>query len=124
MKRAPANKCSRCRGSICCTYVTEPLGAAPRSKADFDHLLWQVSHRGVNLYKDADGWFLLFEGSCAHLLPDGGCGIYAVRPQICRDYDNDWCEFDQPAEQGFELYFRSYDELLAYCKKRFKRWGS
>jgi hypothetical protein len=116
------NKCSRCLGSTCCTYITEPLGSAPRSKTDFDHLLWQVSHQGVSLYKDSDGWFLLFEGDCAHLQGDGGCGIYDQRPQICRDYDNDWCEFDEPAERGFELYFRNYDELLAYCRQRFKRW--
>ena len=117
------NKCSRCHNSKCCTYITEALGTAPRSKSDFEHLLWQVSHQGVEIYKDEDGWFLLLEGRCEHLQPDGACGIYADRPQICRDYANDWCEFDAPAEDGFELYFRNYTELLAYCKKRFKTWG-
>jgi Fe-S-cluster containining protein len=117
------NKCSRCHGSKCCTYITEALGVAPRSKADFEHLLWQVSHRGISVYKDSDGWFLLIDAPCEHILPGGGCAIYAARPQICRDYDNDWCELDQPAEEGFELLFRNYDELLTYCKKRFKTWG-
>ncbi|MES9969075.1 MAG: YkgJ family cysteine cluster protein [Candidatus Thiodiazotropha sp.] len=116
-------KCSRCINSKCCTYTTEAIGVAPRSKADFDHLLWQVSHQGVEIYKDEDGWFLLFHGSCEHLGPGGACGIYLQRPQICRDYDNDWCEFDAPAEKGFDLYFRNYAELLNYCKKRFKTWG-
>ncbi|MFC1363391.1 MAG: YkgJ family cysteine cluster protein, partial [gamma proteobacterium symbiont of Ctena orbiculata] len=51
-------KCSRCLNSKCCTYTTEALGVAPRSKADFEHLLWQVSHQGVEIYKDEDGWFL------------------------------------------------------------------
>ncbi|OQX32225.1 MAG: zinc/iron-chelating domain-containing protein [Candidatus Sedimenticola endophacoides] len=119
-----ANKCTRCHGSRCCTYATEALGAAPRSKSDFEHLLWQVSHQGVEIYKDADGWYLMFQGACEHLLPpDGACAIYDTRPQICRDYSNDWCEFDEPAEKGFELYFRNHAELLAYCKKRFKSWG-
>ena len=117
------NKCSRCHQSRCCTYITEPLGAAPRSKSDFEHLLWQVSHRGVSLYKDSDGWYLLFDAPCEHLLPEGGCAIYDDRPRICRDYDNDWCEYDQPAEEGFELLFRNYDELLQYCRGRFRRWG-
>ncbi len=103
--------------------MTEALGAAPRSKADFDHLLWQISHKGVSIYKDTDGWFLLVEAECNHLKKDGGCAIYETRPQICRDYDNEWCEYDQPAEEGFDLYFRSYDELLTYCRKRFKTWG-
>jgi Fe-S-cluster containining protein len=123
MARTADNKCSRCVGSKCCGYTTEPLGAAPRSKSDFEHLLWQVSHRGVELYRDDSGWYLLFQGQCEHLQPDGACAIYEQRPQICRDYDNDWCEYDQPAEEGFQLYFRDYGELLKYCVQRFKTWG-
>ena len=114
-------KCGFCPGRKCCTYVTESL-ATPRSKSDFDHLLWQVSHEGVAVYKDEDGWFLLVEGRCSHLQPDGRCGIYERRPQVCRDYSNDYCEFDAPAEEGFELYFPDYESLLTYCRRRFKRW--
>jgi Fe-S-cluster containining protein len=117
------DKCGRCSGSKCCSYTTEALGVAPRSKVDFEHLLWQVSHQGVEVYKDEDGWFLLFQARCEHIQPNGACGIYAERPQICRDYSNDWCELDAPAEAGFELHFRNYRELLDYCKKRFKTWG-
>ena len=116
-------KCSFCEGSKCCTYTTEALGVAPRSKADFDLLLWQVSHENVEIYKDESGWYLMFKSRCQHLLPEGGCAIYDNRPQICRDYDNEWCEYDAPAEEGFERHYRNYEELLAYCKKRFKTWG-
>ncbi|MBL3526701.1 MAG: YkgJ family cysteine cluster protein [gamma proteobacterium endosymbiont of Lamellibrachia anaximandri] len=117
------DKCGRCANTKCCTYITEALGVAPRAKSDFEHLLWQVSHQGVEIYKDEDGWFLIFQGRCEHIQPGGGCSIYDERPQICRDYDNDWCELDASAEEGFELYFRNYAELLSYCKKRFKTWG-
>ncbi len=44
------NKCSRCIGSTCCTYTTEALGPL-RSKADFDHVLWQISHDHVEVYR-------------------------------------------------------------------------
>ena len=121
MNEAIDNKCSRCLGSTCCTYTTEALGTM-RSKADFDHLLWQVSHAGVEAYKDEDGWYLLIRGRCEHLLPNGACNIYATRPQVCRDYTNDWCEFDAPAEAGFQLHFTDHQSLLAYCRKRFKSW--
>ncbi len=117
----PDNKCSRCTNSKCCTYITQHLDT-PRSKADFRLLLWQVSHHGVSIYKDSDGWFLLVEGKCEHLQEGGGCGIYEDRPEICRDYSNDWCEFDQPAEEGFDLYFADYASLLSYCRRRFRRW--
>jgi Fe-S-cluster containining protein len=117
----PENKCDFCTNSQCCTYITEQL-ETPRSKYDFEHLLWQISHRDINVYKDEDGWYLLINNPCTHLQEGGRCGIYDVRPQICRDHDNDWCEFDEPAEKNFDLYFNNYDELRAYCKKRFKRW--
>jgi Fe-S-cluster containining protein len=115
------DKCSRCHGSTCCTYATEALGTL-RAKADFDHLLWQVSHDNIEAYRDDSGWYLLIRGSCEHLAADGSCRIYARRPQVCRDYSNDWCEFDEPAERHFRHHFRNYHELLAYCRKRFRRW--
>ncbi len=116
------NKCSFCTGSKCCTYFTEQI-ATPRSKHDFDHLLWQISHQNVQIYKDEDGWYLLVNNPCLHLQPDGRCGIYDSRPQVCREHSNDYCEYDAPAEEGFELFFDGYESLLAYCRKRFKRWG-
>ena len=121
VKVTSENKCSFCTGSICCTYVTQHLDT-PRSKEDFRQLLWQVSHNNIKIYKDDDGWTLLVEGSCQHLQIDGGCGIYEVRPEICREHTNDYCEFDAPSEDGFELYFENYHDLLKYCKKRFKSW--
>lgn len=117
------SKCQRCTNSKCCTYVTQQLDT-PRSKYDFEILLWQVSHQGVSAYKDSDGWFLLCEGRCSHLLASGDCGIYENRPTICRSHDNDFCEFDAPAEDGFDLYFPDYASLLAYCQKRFKKWST
>lgn len=119
----PENKCSFCKGSLCCGYITQEIDT-PRSMRDFDHLLWQTAHENVQIYKDEDGWFLLINNKCRHLLPGGGCGIYETRPVVCREHDNDYCEFDAPAEDSFELFFDSYDTLLAYCRKRFKSWDT
>lgn len=116
------NKCSFCTGSICCTYITQHI-TAPRSKKDFEHLLWQISHQNIKFYKDKDGWTLLVDSKCLHLQLNGDCGIYDTRPTICREHKNDYCEYDTPSEEGFELYFPDYDSLLVYCKKRFKKWG-
>jgi hypothetical protein len=102
------NKCDLCTNSKCCTYVTQQIDT-PKSKYDFEILLWQVSHDGVGAYKDDDGWFVMFEGRCRHLLGE---------------HANDYCEYDAPAEDGFDLYFPDYDTLLRYCKKRFKRWST
>lgn len=121
VKLTPENKCGYCTNSTCCTYVTQHLDA-PRSMDDFDLLLWQVSHKDTQLFKDDEGWFLLVNNRCNHLQPDGRCGIYATRPQICRDHSNDNCEFDGMNPKDFTLFFDGYQSLLKYCRKRFKNW--
>lgn len=115
------NKCGFCTGSKCCTYITEEL-QTPRAMRDFDHLLWQLSHQDIRVYKDEGTWYLLVERSCLHLQSDGRCGIYHSRPMVCREHSNDYCEFDAPAEDGFELYFHDYAALDKYCRERFKHW--
>lgn len=117
----PENKCSYCPGTKCCVYTTQEM-ETPRSMADFDHMLWQLAHKNMQAYKDEDGWFLIANNECQFLQADGACGIYETRPQICRDYSNDYCEFDEPAEIHFEYYFKTYHELDDYCRKRFKKW--
>ena len=115
------NKCSFCEGTKCCVYVTQEM-ETPRSMDDFDHMLWQLAHKDMQAYKDEDGWFLIAMNKCQFLLPGGGCRIYETRPQVCRDYSNDFCEYDEPAELHFEFYFKTYEELDEYCRKRFKKW--
>lgn len=114
-------KCSKCKKSICCNSINQKI-EAPKTKMDFDHLLWQVSHKNINIFKDADGWFLHIYAGCEHLLDHGVCGIYEERPQICRDYDNDYCEFDESIAEASELFFSNYKELEKYCRKRYKKW--
>ena len=88
---AEFGKCDLCTNSKCCTYVTQQIDV-PRSKYDFEVLLWQVSHDGVGAYKDDDGWFVMFDAPCSHLEIDGRCGIYEDRPTICRTHENEFCE--------------------------------
>lgn len=121
MNHTPENKCASCKGATCCTYITQPIHT-PRTKKDFSNLLWQVAHQGVHAFRDEGTWYLLFESRCTHLQPNGRCGIYETRPHICRKHSNEYCELDAPREEGFELHFQTYDELLEYCKKKFKHW--
>jgi Fe-S-cluster containining protein len=121
VEMTPETKCSFCTNSKCCTYITQEI-PTPRSKYDFEHLLWQLSHEDIQCYRDDEGWYLLVNRKCTHLQSDGRCGIYETRPQVCRDHTNDYCEFDSPAEDSFELFFDGYESLLKFCKKRFKTW--
>lgn len=117
------DKCSLCEGSLCCNYITQAI-ATPRSMQDFDTLLWQLAHHQVQAYKDEGDWYLLIYSRCRYLQDNGRCGIYETRPQLCRNYSNDYCEYDGPAEEGFQLFFDGYESLLAYCRKRFKKWDT
>jgi len=103
VKITPENKCGFCTNSKCCTYITEQL-TTPRSMHDFDHMLWQLSHKGVQAYKDEDGWYLLINNPCTHILPDGHCAIYDDRPTICREYSNDYC--GRAGGEGLRAVFR------------------
>ncbi|WP_246075733.1 YkgJ family cysteine cluster protein [Aliikangiella marina] len=115
------NKCSYCSQSKCCQYSTVEV-ETPRSIRDFDNLVWHVSHLNTHLFKDTDGWYLVFYAQCQHLEPNGNCGIYEKRPFICREHTNDHCEYDMDIKAGAELYFMDYEELDNYCAKRFKNW--
>lgn len=123
-KITPENKCAFCQGATCCTYLTQRIDT-PRSMQDFDVLLWQISHRDTQAYKDSDGWCLLVNNACRHLQPGGRCGIYETRPQICREHSNDGCEFEGPAaHEDYDLFFPDYESLLDYCRRKFKNWDS
>lgn len=120
---APKNKCRFCRESKCCRYITQEI-RTPRSCYDFEHIMWQVLHCNVEVFKDADKtWYLLMNTTCSKLLPDGRCSIYKSRPEICREHNNDWCEYDEAAEDHWLLHFRDFESINKYGKKRFKRWG-
>jgi Fe-S-cluster containining protein len=122
LKITPENKCSLCIESTCCGYTTQYIDT-PSTMKEFDILLWQLSHPHVQAYKDKTGWFLIIvDIPCSHLLPSGACGIYEKRPMICREHSNEFCEFDKAGRDGADLYFEGYEDLDAYCRKRFKKW--
>lgn len=114
------NLCASCTKSLCCRYITLSI-ETPRSMRDFDNLLWKVSHRGIRIYRDSEGWGVQSMNSCDHLLPGGGCGIYETRPMVCREHSNEDCEFRQ-AEDDSVLEFSSHKELDDYCRQKFKSW--
>ena len=115
-------KCGYCTNTTCCTYITQELDT-PRSMEDFDTMLWQLSHENIQAYKDEGDWYLLMLNRCRHIKKDGRCGIYDIRPQICREHSNEDCEFNTPSgEDDFDLFFPSYEALDKYCRKRFKTW--
>jgi Fe-S-cluster containining protein len=48
------------------------------------------------------------------LLPNNRCGIYETRPQICRDYTTDNCEYDD--DWVYERYFETAEQVEEYME--------
>ena len=108
--------CVACAG--CCNYVTVPL-AYPRSKDQRDMYTWYLLHRNVEIYIDHDNdWQLLFKTPCDKLQSNGMCGIYADRPQLCRDYSPDSCS---RTGKDYVHLFKKPDEMMAFLTERKKK---
>jgi Fe-S-cluster containining protein len=121
IKLTPENKCGFCSGAICCTYVTQEVDA-PTTVYDYDIWLWMLYHQDVQFYKEDGDWYLKILNRCNHLQPDGRCGIYETRPIICREHENDFCEFDVATEEDADIFFGTPEDLEKYCRKKFKNW--
>jgi len=111
------NPCEGC--DHCCRYMTIEI-PKPRSKTDYDNIRWYILHRGVSVYVDWEGsWMVQFDTPCSWL-KDGRCTHYALRPEICRDYDPADCErYGTTAAEKFIL--RNEKDLERYLAEREER---
>ena len=68
------------------------------------------------MFTEDESWYLCVHTVCKHLEHDNRCGIYETRPQICRDYTTDACEFD---EFTYEHYFETPEQIAEYVEAVF-----
>lgn len=104
--------CDHCVAK-CCKYFALPIDA-PTTRQDFDFMRWFLLHEGATVFTEDDTWYLLVHSRCRHLLADNRCGIYHTRPQICRDYSTDDCEY----EDGYvyDRYFETAEQVEEYME--------
>ena len=74
------------------------------------------------MFKEDDDWYLLVHTTCRHLQDDNRCGIYETRPQICREYSTDNCEYDD--DWTYDFYLERPEQVAEYkkqcCRRRAK----
>ncbi|MCH8830530.1 MAG: YkgJ family cysteine cluster protein [Planctomycetes bacterium] len=97
----------------CCRYFALPI-ETPTTQEDFGHLRWYMIHRRVSIFVDDETWYLMVHADCEHLQDDLRCGIYEDRPQICRDYTTDECEYDDDA--CYEKLFETAEQIWEYAE--------
>lgn len=100
----------------CCRYFSLAIDR-PETARDFDYLRWYLLHEHATIFTEDDDWYLLVHTQCKHLQDDHRCGIYQTRPQICRDYTTDQCEYDD--HYTFDRYFETAEQIEEYANARF-----
>tara|TARA_A100001391_G_scaffold192672_1_gene167146 strand:+ start:89 stop:649 length:561 start_codon:yes stop_codon:yes gene_type:complete len=107
--------CDHCTAK-CCHYFALPIDE-PVSRKDFDFIRWYLLHDRASVFVDEETWYLLVHTTCKHLQADNRCGIYETRPQICREYTTDDCEFDD--DWCYERYFETPEQIDEYADALF-----
>lgn len=103
----------------CCRYIAMSI-PNPRTKRHFEEIRWYVLHENVSVYIDWEGdWGIEFRTNC-RWLKEGRCTHYALRPNICSDYDPAECEryVTSPAQK---VLIRNEEDLERYLAERAAR---
>jgi len=104
--------CEYCTAK-CCHYFALPIDT-PTRRQDFDYIRWYLLHERATVFTEGETWYLLVYSTCRHLQADNRCGIYATRPQICREYSTDKCEYDD--DWVYERYFETPEQVEEYAE--------
>jgi Fe-S-cluster containining protein len=104
--------CDYCTAK-CCHYFALPI-EKPTELTDLDHIRWYLMHEHASLFVEDSTWYLLVHTKCKHLQADYRCGTYLTRPQICRDYSTDNCEYDDDAV--YDMYFETSEQMGEYME--------
>ena len=116
MRRAdlPAGEvlCDYCTAK-CCKYFALPM-ETPDTKEEFDNIRWFMLHGRISVFVEDDVWYLVVNEDCRHLQADNRCGIYETRPDICRAYTTDGCEYDEDAV--YDMYFETPEQIEEYAQ--------
>ena len=111
--------CEYCTAK-CCRYFALPIDT-PEEFDDFEYVRWYLLHDRASIFTEDDDWYLLVHTKCHHLQDDHRCGIYETRPQICRDYTTDDCEYED--EWTYERYLETAEQVWEYAEAVVQKKG-
>ena len=104
--------CSHCTAK-CCQYFALPI-ETPSTRKDFEFIRWYLLHDRATVFTEDDDWYLLVHTRCKHLQKNNLCAMYATRPQICRDYTTEDCEYED--DWTYERYFEAPEQVDEYAE--------
>lgn len=104
--------CEYCTAK-CCRYFALPI-EIPDTFEDLEYIRWYLLHDRASVFKEDDDWYLLVHTTCKHLGENNMCGIYETRPEICRAYTTDNCEYDD--NWTYEFYLETPEQVHEYTE--------
>jgi Fe-S-cluster containining protein len=104
--------CDHCTAK-CCKYFALGLDA-PTEQRDWDFIRWFLLHDAASVFMEEGDWYLLVQTPCEHLQADNRCGIYFTRPNICREYSTDNCEYED--EYLYEQFLETADQVAEFME--------
>jgi uncharacterized protein len=104
--------CAYCTAK-CCRYFALPLDT-PTEYTEYEFIRWFLLHEHATVFTEDGTWYLLVHTTCKHLQPDNRCGIYSTRPQVCRDYTTDTCEYED--DWVYDHYFETSEQVEEYTE--------
>lgn len=116
----PGILCEHCT-ALCCRYIALPIDT-PTDREDLDFIRWYLIHQNVSVFVEDGDWYISFQSTCRHLLPDNRCGIYDTRPQICRKYTTENCDYHS-GDYGWEHHFTCAEHLDEYVRVHWRKRG-
>jgi Fe-S-cluster containining protein len=109
--------CAHCTAK-CCRYFALPI-EDPTTREDWEFVRWYLLHGGATVFKEDGSWYLLVHSECKHLQSDNRCGIYHTRPQICREYSTEDCEYED--DWLYEQYLETAEQAYEYAEAIFPK---
>ena len=76
---------------------------------------WFLLHEKTAVFVDDDTWYLLVYSPCNYLDKETNrCLIYEERPNICREYSSDKCEYED--YHVYDQYFELPEQIEEYAE--------
>ena len=104
--------CEYCTAK-CCRYFALPI-ETPETSTDFEYIRWFLLHDRATCSRKTTTGTCWSTPTCRHLQPDNRCGIYETRPQICRDYTTNDCEYDD--DWTYDFYLETPEQVAEYTE--------
>jgi len=104
--------CTHCPAKCCC-YFALPI-EEPTTWKEYEYIRWYLLHDRATVFTEDGTWYLLVHNRCKHLGNDNLCRQYETRPQICRDYAIDKCEYED--DWVYDQYFETAEQVEEYAE--------